>query len=204
MIGTVPAGRRLPSRFLEMRMSHYVIHNIDSAPEESRPLLRKLQADIGMIPNLAATMAESPALLRGFLEIRDIFYRGTFTPGEVQVLALTNAFENGCDYCMALHSSLALKAGVPRAAVMALRSGRSPDDPKLGPLSDFSRALVSERGNVAERDIARLLEAGYTRAQALEVVLGVAVSILPNFAHHLTQCPVDTVFHEQRWEKPAA
>lgn len=94
-----------------------------------------------MIPNLPAAMAESPELLQGFLSIRQIFYSGTFSPGEIQVLALTNAFENGCRYGMALHSTLALKEGISKEAVEALRAGRS-------------------------------------------------VSILPNFAPHITQCPV--------------
>ena len=37
-------------------------------------------------------------------------------------------------------------------------------------------------------DHQRFVSAGYSKAQALEVVLGVAVSILPSFAHHITEC----------------
>jgi AhpD family alkylhydroperoxidase len=190
-------------------MSLYEVHTIDTAPEASKPLLQNLQGTIGMIPNLAASMAESPELLKGFLSIRQIFYSGTFSPGEIQVLALTNAFENGCRYCMALHSALALKEGVSKEAVQALRAGRSPSEPKLHALSEFSRALVTRRGHVDDDERQKLLAAGYSKAQALEVVLGVAVSILPNFAHHLTQCPLDGAFRTHAWEptnagKPSA
>jgi AhpD family alkylhydroperoxidase len=185
-------------------MIRFEAHTIDTAPERSKPLLQELQESIGMIPNLAATMAESPELLEGFLRIRSIFNAGSFSPGEVQVLALTNAFENGCTYCMALHSVLALKAGVSREAVDALREGRAPVEPRLAALSEFSRTLVRTRGHVTARDLSAFVSAGFTRAQALEAVLGVAVSILPNFAHHVTQCPIDDAFRSQTWEKPAA
>jgi AhpD family alkylhydroperoxidase len=118
------------------------------------------------------------------------------------VLALTNAFENGCRYCMALHSTFALKAGVSQEEIEALRAGRSPMNPRLKALSDFSRAMVKQRGRVRDADLEAFQAGGFTKAQALEVVLGVAVSILPNFAHHLTDCPVDDVFRAQLWTDP--
>lgn len=181
-------------------MVSFKVHNIESAPESSKPLLQGLQSSIGMIPNLAAAMAESPQLLEGFLRVREVLYGGTFTPGEVQVLALTNAFENGCRYCMSLHSAFALREGVSEDTVKALRAGSPPLERKMRALSEFSRKLVKKRGDVSADDVAAVVEAGYTKAQALEVVLGVAVSILPNFAHHITQCPIDEVFHSQLWE----
>lgn len=183
-------------------MSAYQVHTIESAPEGSKVSLRGLRKAIGMVPNLAAAMSESPELLRGFLSIREIFYGGTFTPGEIQVLALTNAFENGCQYCMALHSTFALKEGVSNETVHALRAGESPNEARLRALSGFSRQLVRERGRVREEDLQAFHAAGYSKGQALEAVLGIAVSILPNFAHHLTGCPVDDAFRSQLWTDP--
>ena len=180
-------------------MSIYKVHTVETAPEGSKPLLQSLKGAIGMIPNLAAAMSESPELLKGFLAVREIFYSGTFTPGEIQVLALSNALENGCRYCMALHSAFALKAGVSRDTVEALRAGRSPHEPRLQALSEFSRTLVKKRGHVSADDLQKVLAAGYSNAQALEVVLGVAASILPNFAHHITQCPIDEPFRAHAW-----
>ena len=179
-------------------MSDFMVHTLATAPRDSAKLLAELQKTLGMIPNLAASMAESPQLLKGFLAVREILERGTFRQDDIQVLALTNAFENGCRYCMALHSTFALKVGVPAADVEALRAGRDPLSPRLRALSAFSRQLVRERGR-APRELAAFLAAGFTRAQALEVVLQVAGSIMPNFAHHLTECPVDDVFAGQRW-----
>ena len=117
------------------------------------------------------------------------------------MLALTNAFENGCHYCIAFHSASALKEGVSKDTVEALRSGRSPQEPTLRALSEFSRALVKNRGLVSGDDLQRFVAAGFSKGQALEVVLGIAVSILPNFSHHITQCPLDQAFSPHRWTR---
>ena len=42
----------------------------DDAPAESRPVLNGITADLGLVPNLAAATAASPALLAGFDGLR--------------------------------------------------------------------------------------------------------------------------------------
>lgn len=44
-------------------MPDFPIHTIESAPQSSRRLLDGLKEQLGFIPNLAATMAQSPTLL---------------------------------------------------------------------------------------------------------------------------------------------
>lgn len=177
----------------------FPIHTLDTAPEASRPLLAELAASVGLVPNLAAGMAESPSLLRGFLAVRQIYASGTFTPAEIQVLSLTAACENGCAWCMAFHTMAALGADVSRASVDALRAGAAPGDPRLGALSDFARGMVRSRGAVSPAELERFLAAGYTRAQALEVVLGMAFSLMANYAGHLVDAPLDEPLRPHRW-----
>jgi len=82
----------------------YAVHTPESAPETAVEALRTLQAAVGVIPNLAAAMAESPALLRGFLALRELYATTGFSAGEVQVLSLTAAYENDCAWCVAFHT----------------------------------------------------------------------------------------------------
>ena len=65
----------------------YAIHTPESAPAMAADALRTLQSTVGLIPNLAATMAESPALLNGFLALRELYAKTGFSAGEVQVLS---------------------------------------------------------------------------------------------------------------------
>jgi len=160
-------------------MSRFKVHTLDSAPEASREPLRQLQGRVGMIPNLAAAMAESPELLKGFLAVQGIYFQGTFTAAEIQVLAL--------------------KEGVSRATVDALRAGGPPVEPRLAALSDFARGMLRARGAVDEDDVSCFCDSGFTQRQALEVVLGMAFSLMANFAGHLAAVPVDDPFKPHAW-----
>jgi uncharacterized peroxidase-related enzyme len=181
----------------------YPIHTLDSAPEDSKPLLRDLQATVGMVPNLAAAMAGSPQLLKGFLAVRDIYKRGTFTAVEIEVLSLTAAFENGCTWCMAFHSMLARKEGLSPQSIEALRNGRSPVEPRLAALSEFARQMVRRRGAVGGAELERFRAAGFAPAQALEVVLGMGFSLMANYAGHLAAAPLNEPMKAYAWQDPS-
>jgi AhpD family alkylhydroperoxidase len=184
-------------------MSPFPVHTIDSAPAGSRDTLQQVKTTLGMIPNLAAAMAESPPLLRAFFAVRDIYSQGTLSPVEIQVLSLTNAYENGCTWCMAFHSMSGLREGLSKRALEDLRNGAPPNDPRLGALSDLSRAMVRHRGRVGQRELEAFYSAGFSRAQALEVVLGAGFSVMANFAGHLVHPPLGMALEPFAWTPPA-
>jgi uncharacterized peroxidase-related enzyme len=179
----------------------YTVHTIESAPEASADALRALQASVGIIPNLAAAMAESPALLKGFLTLRQLYETTGFSPAEVQVLSLTAAYENQCAYCVAFHTAMAKQEGVGERDIEALRRGAAPADARLGALSEFARAMVRQRGAVDERTRDAFLAAGYSTRQALDVVMGMAFSLMANYAGHLTHAPLDGFLQPLAWTR---
>lgn len=181
-------------------MHHYRIHTIDSAPEKSRPALQGLQQALGFIPNLAATMAESPALLGSFVGAFGNFHGSTFTGGQKQILLLSNAVANSCPWAVAFHSTLALKEGVEADDVHAVRERRLPKDAQLAALSAFTRALIEKRGHVDDRDLAPFTGAGFGVDQVLEVIAGLAVSVMANYAGNITKPMLEAPFQAQAWQ----
>jgi AhpD family alkylhydroperoxidase len=167
-------------------------------------MLRHVRATLGGVPNLAAGMAEAPSLVRAFFTVREIYAEGTLSAGDIQVLSLANAYENDCDWCMAFHSLVAEKSGVAAASIAALRAGGVPVDPRARALSDFSRDLIRHRGNVPATSLASFLAAGFTDAQVLEVVLGVAFSVMANYANHVIHAPLDEMLATHAWSRPEA
>ena len=182
-------------------MHAYSIHTIDSAPEKSKPALQGLEQAIGVIPNLAATMAESPTLLNGFVGAFGNFHSGTFTGGQTQVLLLSNAVANTCAWAVAFHATMALKEGVAPEHVRAIRERRLPTDAKLAALSGFTRSLVEKRGHVDESDLATFAAAGFGPDQVLEVIAGLAVSVMANYAGNITNPALEAAFQPQFWEQ---
>lgn len=144
-------------------------------------------------------MAESPILLGGFVGAFANFHGGTFTGGQKQVLLLANAVANACPWAVAFHSTMALEEGVDADDVRALREKGWPKDPKLAALAAFTRTLIEQRGHVAERDLARLTEVGFGYDQALEVIAGLAVSVMANYAGNITNPVVEEPFKSQIW-----
>lgn len=170
----------------------FLIHTLDTAPEASKPALQKLLADVGMIPNLAAAMAESPTLIHAFVNLRHQFENGSsFSATEREVLSLVNAIENGCRYCAAIHATFGLQAGLQATAIDRLRSGAAPKDEKMAALATFARRVLRSRGDAAGEDLEEFQSAGFTKAHALEVIARLALSVMANYAGHLTQVPPD-------------
>jgi uncharacterized peroxidase-related enzyme len=187
----------------ESKMTTFHIHTLESAPQAARPALQKLKDNLGLIPNLAAAMAESPTLIEAFVALRGIYQGGSFTPVEREAISIANAVANQCDWCVAAHSTFALKAAMPQEALQALRAGQSPADAKLKALSEFARKMTLSRGQMSEADLQSFLAAGYSQAQALEVIVGVAVSVLANYANHLADAPLDDFLKPQAWKASA-
>ena len=106
-------------------MTTYEVQTLETAPEKSRGAMQRLKSSAGMIPNLAAMMSTSPTLIEAFVTLREIYQAGTLDAKERETLGLANAIENGCEWCVAFHSFVALKVGVDGEAVRASPCGQA-------------------------------------------------------------------------------
>ena len=61
-------------------MTTFTIHNAETAPVASKPLLEKAQQRYGMIPNLMGLMAESPTAIEAYQTLAGFFEKSSFTP----------------------------------------------------------------------------------------------------------------------------
>ena len=184
-------------------MTEFTIHTLASAPESARPILEQLKQGISFVPNLAATMAGSPRVLEAYATLQAIFARGSFTPIEREIVAMTTSYDNHCTYCMAAHSTFAKAHGAAESVLNAVRAGKEPNDPRLAALTNFTHQVVRKRGQVSAEDIRTFLDAGFTQPQLLEVLIGVSQATLASLVHHMARTPLDEGFQSQAWA-PAA
>ncbi len=186
-------------------MARFRIHDLETAPAASRLILDGVVKELGFLPALYAGLSESPTALQVYLDTSKAFSRSSLSAPEQQVVLLTVSVANACEFCVAAHSFIARNmVKVPSPVVDALRTGgRLPDD-GLDALAKFTRRIVSERGWVADSAVDDFLGAGFTRAQALDVLVGVAQKTLSNYANHLFKTPVNPQFASETWQRPAA
>lgn len=180
-------------------MAEFKIYHTENAPVGSREILETAGKKYGFVPNLLGVLAESPAALEAYTAVGAAFEKSSLSPVEQQVVLLSTSFENGCTYCMAAHSTVAIKVGAGNEVLKALREGsRLPDD-RLEALRLFTRSVVEHRGLVSQDDLESFLRAGFDKAQVLEVITGVAQKTLSNYTNHVAHTPVDAVFQAQAW-----
>lgn len=185
-------------------MSQFNIYSIQNAPLAAQPLLEGAQQKFGFVPNLLGGFAESPTVLQAYLDIGALFDRTSLTPVEQQVVLLAASVENHCIYCVAVHSMLPKhRAKADAAMVNALRERLPLPDKKLDALANFTRAVVEQRGKVTGIALDNFIAAGYNRSQVLEVVLGVTMKTLSNYANHIIHAPLDSQFQAEAWNAPA-
>lgn len=184
-------------------MTDFKLHNQDSAPEDSQPLLENSVKGFGMIPNLHAVMAEAPGLLEGYQRLHQLFTETSFSADEQTVVWQSINVEHSCHYCVPAHTGIAKQMAVDDEITDALRNEAPLPTAKLEALRDFTLGVVRERGAVNESAVERFLDAGYTQRQVLEVVLGVAQKTMSNYVNHLAETPVDSAFQKFEWHKAA-
>lgn len=176
-------------------------YTADTAPAAAQPILAGVKAAFGFVPNLQATMAESPELLAGYSALWDLFGKTSLTTTEQQIVYMTANFEHECHYCMAGHTTLSKMQKIDDAVITALRAGTAIPDAKLEALHRFATAVVVNRGFVDDVGVQAFLDAGYTRQNVLEVVLGVATKVMSNYTNHLSGTPLDAFMKGNEWTK---
>lgn len=183
-------------------MSNLKITKKEEAKPASAEILANVEKKYGFIPNLMAVFADSPAALGAYVLLSDQVGKTAFSPEEQQAILIAASYENGCEYCVAAHSMVAVKmAGMSPEKLNAVRTGASLSDKKLDELVRFTKEIVSERGYVRKESLERFFAVGYTNQHALEVVLGVAMKTLSNYTNHIAKTPLDAPFSEFMWTR---
>jgi len=182
-------------------MSTFTIHDLDSAPEGSKPFLENSLKGFGMIPNLHGVMAEAPGLLEAYQLLHQLFQASSFNNDELTVVWQTINVEHECHYCVPAHTAVAHMMKVDPALTEALRNGAGMPTQKLQVLHDTTLVMVRNRGHLSEAEITAFYAVGYGQRQLLEIVLGLSQKVMSNYVNHIAKTPVDEGFLPFIWEK---
>jgi AhpD family alkylhydroperoxidase len=154
------------------------------ADTRTAQLLQSVEKKMGTVPNLVATMANSPAVAQAYLSFAQALAGGSL-PGRLrEQIALTVGQANECDYCIAAHSYLG------EEEVLDARRGTANDDKAAVALS-FARRIVDNRGLVSDDHLEEVRRAGYTNGEIAEIVANVALNIFTNYFNHVAGTEID-------------
>ena len=182
-------------------MIDFKLHDESSAPEGSDTLLADSKKGFGMVPNLHAVMAEAPGLLEGYKKVHELFANSSFDAEELTVIWQAINVYHECHYCVPAHTAIAKSMKVSDDITEALRNETPLSDARLETLREFTLSVVRDRGAVNEEAVQAFLDAGFTKRQILEVILGVSQKVMSNYTNHLAKTPVDEPFAKFEWSK---
>jgi alkylhydroperoxidase family enzyme len=176
-------------------------HDLDTAPEASKPLLEQSQKAFGRLPGLHKVLAESPQAYEGYQVLHKLFTETDFDAEELTVVWQAINVENECHYCVPAHTGIAKMMKVSDEISDALRDETALPTPKLEALRTFTVQMFRQRGNVSDDQMKAFFDAGYGHRAVLDVILGMAQKTMSNYVNHVAQTPVDDVFKPLAWER---
>lgn len=172
-------------------MSNLPLLDPDTAEGPLSELFSEAKAKLGGVPNMARAMANSPAVLRGYLGLSDQLARGQLRPAIREQIALAIARRNGCDYCMSAHSFVAEQVvHLQPDAIVAARDATSADA-RTEAILHLAVAINDERGGITPTQLADARRSGLSDAEISEIVANVALNVLTNYFNKVADTDID-------------
>src|SRR5215472_8290360 len=110
-------------------------------------------------PNMTKVMANSPAVLQGYLSFSGALAGGTLDAKLREEIALAVAEQNSCQYCLSAHTAIGKMTGLTDAEIEAAR-GANATSPKHAAALLLARQLVAKQGRIADSDVDAARQAG--------------------------------------------
>ncbi len=179
------------------RMSRFQIHDDETAPERSVPVLKGASKTAGQLPNLLGVLAGSPSALRAYVRMRSELRQSALPRGTAERIALAVAELHGSEPDRAQDTAAARRAGLGLDEIARARSWRSAD-PAQDALLQWLRPLARHEGHVAAHLHEEAHELGWTDEQLLEAVALIAQESLAAMVNVAGDVPVDGSSEETR------
>lgn len=162
-----------------------------TAPARTADLLAAVHRGLGVTPNMTRAMANSPAVLQGYLQLSAALASGRLTAAVREQVALAVAQGNACDYCLSAHSYLA--EHVAHLDVDDIAAARKADaaDPRTAAVLRLAAEVNDTRGAVGAGSLDAARAAGVSDEEIAETIGLVALNVLTNYFNKAADVELD-------------
>ena len=158
-------------------MTRFTSHSPETAVGKSTELLADIVNRHGSAGLMVRTMAGSPSVLAGYLDLSRAMKRSRLDRAISERISLAVQAHLGCGVCLAAHASAARAVGVDQAEIELAKTASS-SDPKVAAILAFADHVHTHPASITDADIARLRDLGYDDRDILDVVALVALNVL--------------------------
>jgi uncharacterized peroxidase-related enzyme len=161
-----------------------------TAAGKAKDLLGAVKTKLGLIPNMTKVMANSPAVLEGYLGFSGALASGLLDPQIREHIALFAAQQNHCDYCLSAHTAIGKMVGLKPEQIIETRKGHG-DDVRTTAALGFAKQVLEKRGQVSAADLDAVRAAGFSDGEIAEIIAHVALNVLTNYFNVTTDVEID-------------
>ncbi|MBX9876958.1 MAG: peroxidase-related enzyme [Candidatus Obscuribacterales bacterium] len=171
-------------------MSRIAAISPESATGKVKDIYDAINKKLGKVPNIFQHMANSPAVLEGYMSFSRALDGGVLPPKLRELIAIAVAEINVCQYCLSAHMAIAKSIGMTEQELKLARDQRSDND-KWNAALKFVRQMVTTDAEMKDDDIAQVKEAGFTDAEIAEIIAVVALNQFTNYFNLTVQPEID-------------
>ena len=158
----------------------------DQATGKAKELLDAVQAKLKITPNMTRVMANSPAVLEGYLSFSGALAGGSLDAKLREQLAIEVAEQNSCQYCLSAHTAFGKMTGLSDAELASARQA-----PNNVAALRFAQSLVAGKGHIGESEFEAVRRAGFSDGEIAEIIAHVALNIFTNYFNNAAGVEVD-------------
>jgi uncharacterized peroxidase-related enzyme len=178
------------TRQQEDEMSRLPAIQTETANGKAKQLLEAVQAKLKITPNMTRVMANSPAVLEGYLSFSGALAGGTLPAKLREEIALEVGEQNACQYCVSAHTAIGKLTGLTDGEIQEAREARSSSQKHAAAL-EFARQIVAKKGRVTDPDFEVVRKAGFSDGEIAEIIAHVALNVFTNYFNIATEVEVD-------------
>lgn len=171
-------------------MSRLNLINPAETSGAQRKIFDQIEKGFGGVPNMFKAIGNSTAALESMWSAFGALSKGKLGAKLGEQIAVHIADLNRCEYCLAAHTVLGQKAGVPSKDMTAAQGGESAD-PRTQAALAFAAKLVKNRGQVSTSDVELVKSAGFSEEEVAEILAHVALNVFTNYTNVAFDVPVD-------------
>ena len=161
----------------------------DEVSPANQALFDNLKKNLGMVPNLYATLAHSEHALGNYLAFQNA--KSSVTGKAREVVNLVVSQVNECEYCLAAHTAIGKMHGFTDVQLLEIRSGTAHFDAKLDALARLVKSIAIGRGHAEPALIDAFFAAGWSKENLVDVIVIIGDKTVTNYLHAVTKVPVD-------------
>lgn len=139
----------------------------------------------GNIADVYLQFANSEAALAGYFAMEQSLRSGSLQEREIETVKLLVSQITRCDYCLSMHTMKARKAGLDASTQLAIREGRSTNDPRIDSITRIVRSFFEKPGVLDDSVLQQARSNGLTDANLVDITMAVSTIFFTNITNHI-------------------